>query len=137
MPSSCTLGPLPEESSFVAQSRDTLPQSNTRVTTATNIARGRGRGRGRVTNDSTEETSSRSRGRGTRRPRQVEAGTSGDQQRGRGRARARRSSYNRGRRSAHYLLFGDDEEPTTGTAIPPEIEEEIPITQNAPAGDNI
>jgi hypothetical protein len=91
-------------------------------------------------NNAADEQATRGRGRGTstrkKRPSAASCSRTAEDNTG-GRGRARRS-YNRVRGSAQYWLFGDDEHQAS-QPIPdlnaPADEEEVQITQNAPADD--
>lgn len=153
IPINRTHGPLPEESSFVCAARDSIPQARIRVTTANTRGSLRGRGRGRNSSNaghSEEATRGSGRGKGKGRKRTIGATSSGtanvdDHNRAKGGA-TRRTTYNRGRGSAHYLLYGDDVQQTGqashGNDIPdlnaPGLAgEEIPVSQNAPGADHV
>ena len=133
-------GPLPEESAFVVQARDSIPPRRT-TTTATTTARGRGRGRTRAAAvpHPDEPGSSATGGRGRKKGKTVRSGTterrgsSGSRARGRGvagrRDRREASSY-----PAYRLMFGEDG--ARGEPIPDlNLTEEIPVSQNAPGVD--
>jgi hypothetical protein len=154
--------PLPEESSFVVQARDSIPSA--RVTTAQT----RGRGRARVVPG--EGGRGRGRGRGNGKKKAAKEATTAAAStasptapsgRGRGRGTKRKSAattttaaattasptapergnnsedYSTAPGSAHYWLFGDDQVanhrlPDLNEVVNDEMSEEIQITQNAP-----
>jgi hypothetical protein len=129
------------ENAFVASARDNIPAPAVRVTTAS--ARGNLRGRGRGRSCATREPTKRKEPAG-------EAGSS----RGRGKVRkkatteeppiASRRGYNAGIGSAHYMIFGDDEEqrrtrelPDLNAEVVPDMNvQEFALSQNAPHEDD-
>jgi hypothetical protein len=148
--------PLPENE-FVVQARESIPGPRARTTTATTHGRGRGRStRGRGRGDDQGAGRGRSRagsqgiGRATKKAsskkRSSEATASStrqeDQDQDEERGRARRG-YIKSPGSQYYMLFGDERRQQT--QIPDLNEEyildenvqEIPLSQNAPAIDDM
>jgi hypothetical protein len=129
--------PLPE-SSFVAEARHSIPVASTRVITASTRGnlRGRGRGRGRGRSTATTATRNTSTATDTAAGNKRTAAAAGASSSSR--PPPRRRNYNTGPGTAHYLLFGDDEQrgQADGEGIPdlnaPVPGEEIPVSQNAP-----
>uniref|UniRef100_A0A453S766 Uncharacterized protein n=1 Tax=Aegilops tauschii subsp. strangulata TaxID=200361 RepID=A0A453S766_AEGTS len=152
-------GPLPEESTFVVDARDSIPQRRT-TTTATNTVRGaaRGRGVGRASEEQIDETGTSSNaGRGNKRQKQNSnaTGRGGGGGGARGREGGRRGARGRGGREGArgrgggngaatfpgqglYNLFGPDGATAateTTNAFIPDLNasvEEIPLSQHAP-----
>ena len=130
MPIQRYIGPLPENT-FVVNARDSIPQGNMRVTTAS--TRGNLRGRGRARSTATIVPA--------RRKRNSEASTSAAQAEPetsfRGRTRGR--GYRTGPGSAHHLLFGPNAQPQQqqGERNILDLNEEIPLSQNAPCDDEL
>ena len=139
-------GPIPQESSFVAAARESIPGPRVRLTTATARGRGkatkttntsgRGAGQGRGRNAGQSSGRGAGQGRGRKRP-TTEASSSGTAApRANPSDRSTRRNYKTGAGSAHHLLFGDDNQQNM-QEIPdlnaPGDQVEVPVTQNAPA----
>ncbi|KAM0899920.1 hypothetical protein ACQ4PT_020989 [Festuca glaucescens] len=114
VPINRVLGPL-LENAFVVSARDNAPASRVRVTTASNRGNLRGRGRGRSSTPRQVEEGSNNfgRGKGKKRPANVEATGSG--------TRARAPSFI----------------PDLNEQIPHQDAHEVPLSQNAPAADDM
>jgi hypothetical protein len=153
---------LPDESAFVVEARDALPQQG-RVTTAQlrgslrgrargSADRGRGRssdrGKGRTAGQTTDRGRGRSsdRGRGRkktdsgrgRKNKTVQESTTSHATRGRGVGKRRKHAEEQG---LYELMFGDEQEeararhatlPDLNAPITDASQEEVQVTQNAP-----
>ncbi|KAM0917303.1 hypothetical protein ACQ4PT_009611 [Festuca glaucescens] len=129
MPANRVLGPLPENE-FIASARDSIPQSTTRVTTASTRGNLRARGRGRATGGR-EATAAGTRGRGKRNATghgTVHATTS------RGR-KTRKTNSTVGNADANTTR-GHSGIPDLNDAIPELNAQEWPLSQNAPQADD-
>ncbi|KAM0881790.1 hypothetical protein ACQ4PT_032739 [Festuca glaucescens] len=134
------LGPLPENA-FVAAARESIPESRTRVTTASTRGRLRGRGRGtggsnaprpQARTNASAQQGSGSRGRAKSKKRSAEASTIGtthvpDELPGA-----------RGRKSHRASNTGQNDIPDLNDDIFPDLNaQEFPLSQNAPPADDI
>ncbi|KAM0869263.1 hypothetical protein ACQ4PT_040790 [Festuca glaucescens] len=129
MPANTVLGPLPENE-FIASARDSMPQSTTRVTTASTRGNLRARGRGRATGGR-EATAAGTRGRGKRNATghgTVDATTSGGR-------KTRKTNATVGNADAKTTR-GHSCIPDLNDAIPELNAHEWPLSQNAPQADD-
>jgi hypothetical protein len=143
--------PLPD-SAFVEQARDSIPTARNRVTTATNRGRGRTRSNTRAAGRSArarkQSSTAKSKPSGKKRAAADNASTSGTQasqaaDRGARSTTRSRRNHSTAPGSTYYWLFGDDQQqrdqveeiPDLNATLPEE--EEIPISQNAPAFGNM
>jgi hypothetical protein len=133
---------LPDESSFVAAARESIPSTSVttaqkRATTSTSADMGRGRGKSKKeTPDAASTyagTSQPTIGRGIGSSKRRTCTYAPSQP---ATERNRAKTYNTGPGSAHWLLFGDEQDGARHSNIPhlnADVLEKIQISQNAPA----